>query len=672
MPGKSVTTQNFTTFYSQILLKIIDVLNIFVFLSCVTCLVTSNSSWCMTLIAFILAQVPYYLAKGNDKNVVLDNVVDIKEFKKILRTKTNVLVCFSNSLKQSVPIIQVFKEAAVAVKGLGTMLFVDCSGEGKKMCKKLKVAPETYILKHYKYGEFNKDYDRKETVTSMVNFMRDPTGELPWEEDATANAVVHITDGANLAKLIRKEHRPILIMFYAPWCGFCKSLKPEYAAAASELQGQAILAAIDVNRPENAIVRTQYNITGFPTLLYYSNGAMKFQYEGENNKDGIISFMQNPHAPPVKEKELEWSDVDSEVVHLTFSSFDPVIKEESSVLVMFYAPWCGHCKKMKPEYEKAAAIMKSEGIPGMLAALDAMKEKVIAARYSIQGYPTMKYFSYGEFKFDVNLRDATKIVEFMSNPQEPLPPPPAEVSWSEEKSNVVHLDESNFKTFLKKKKHVLVMFYAPWCGHCKKAKPEFVKAAELFKDDPKIEFAAVDCTVHQSLCVANSVNGYPTIKYFSYYSKSVKNYSGPRTSEEFIKFMGDLDQSQLPSQPTDVGDTWDIELSNVMILNDNTFKNEILSSNPTLVMFYAPWCGHCKRMKADFSKAAEELQEEGHDGRLALFDCTKNPKITEEFQIDGYPTIKLFVAGRYVKDYGGNRSLPDLKKFMRSFFKDEL
>lgn len=64
------------------------------------------------------------------------------------------------------------------------------------MCKKLKVNPEFYVLKHYKDGEFNKDYDRKETVQSMVNFMRDPTGDLPWEEDATANNVLHISDAA--------------------------------------------------------------------------------------------------------------------------------------------------------------------------------------------------------------------------------------------------------------------------------------------------------------------------------------------------------------------------------------------------------------------------------------------------------------------------------------------
>lgn len=67
------------------------------------------------------------------------------------------------------------------------------------------------------------------------------------------------------------------------------------------------------------------------------------------------------------------------------------------------------------------------------------------------------------------------------------------------------------------------------CGHCKKAKPEFTKAADHFKEDPKVVFAAVDCTIHQSLCSSHDIKGYPTIKYFSYYSKVVKPYNGGRT-----------------------------------------------------------------------------------------------------------------------------------------------
>lgn len=155
------------------------------------------------------------------------------------------------------------------------------------MCKKLKVNPDPQILRHYKDGEFNRDYDRQLSVTSIVNFMRDPTGDMPWEEDADSADVLHLTDisvwiriqspGGNfliysfqaLNKAIKKESKPMMVMFYAPWCGFCKTLKPEYAQAAKDLRGEAVMAAIDVNRPENAAVRQIFNISGFPTMLYF-------------------------------------------------------------------------------------------------------------------------------------------------------------------------------------------------------------------------------------------------------------------------------------------------------------------------------------------------------------------------------------------------------------------
>lgn len=58
-------------------------------------------------------------------------------------------------------------------------------------------------------------------------------------------------------------------MFYAPWCGYCKRLKPAYAEAATETRGEFILAGMDVDRVENAPVRRQFNITGFPTIIYF-------------------------------------------------------------------------------------------------------------------------------------------------------------------------------------------------------------------------------------------------------------------------------------------------------------------------------------------------------------------------------------------------------------------
>lgn len=116
---------------------------------------------------------------------------------------------------------------------------------------------------------------------------------------------------------------------------------------------------------------------------------------------------------------------------------------------------------MKPEYEKAAVTMRENKIPGILAALDATKENAVAAKFNVKGYPTVKYFSFGEFKYDLSVRDSEKVIQFMKDPKEPPPPPPPETPWEDEETNVVHLDDSNFKTYLKKKKHVLTMFYAP-------------------------------------------------------------------------------------------------------------------------------------------------------------------------------------------------------------------
>jgi protein disulfide-isomerase-like protein len=229
--------------------------------------------------------------------------------------------------------------------------------------------------------------------------------------------------------------------------------------------------------------------------------------------------------------------------------------------------------------------MKNKNISGMLAAVDATKERDVSNRYGIKGYPTLKYFVNGELKFDVKYRETDSIVKFMKNPEEPtVVEEEKEVLWEDEDTHVVFLNDGTFKSFLKKKKHVLVMFYAPWCGHCKRTKPEFVEAAEKFKDDSKVELAAVDCTKHTGVCSAYDVKGYPTIKYFSYL-KTYREYNGDRQAEDFIQFLMNPDQPAVKRTVEEKVVPFNSE--KVMILDEKNFDATLNREKLVFILFHS-------------------------------------------------------------------------------------
>merc|ERR1711887_337829 len=84
-------------------------------------------------------------------------------------------------------------------------------------------------------------------------------------------------------------------------------------------------------------------------------------------------------------------------------------------------------------------------------------------------------------------------------------------------------------------KHVLVEFYAPWCGHCKQLVPIWDKLGEKFKDNADIVIAKMDSTGNELEDI--KIQGFPTIKLFKKGDNKVVDYNGERTLEGFVKFL---------------------------------------------------------------------------------------------------------------------------------------
>jgi len=438
--------------------------------------------------------------------------------------------------------------------------------------------------------------------------------------------VLVLTDANFDDELAKHEH--LLVEFYAPWCGHCKKLAPEYSAAAEVLaKNDPPLSLAKVDATVETKLAEKFAVQGFPTLLFFNNGN-KVDYTGGRTKDAIIEWVVKKSGPPSLEatcEVLKTKVESSKFILAYFGAIDetlyvdahiPLATENDKITFVnvadeacakeFGASYPGEVFFRK--FEENTVVYSGEPTkdalntfvkPLMVPTVFEFSEEQVEPIFG-QQQPLVVLFrsgADGEAEFMKTFDEAAKankgkmlfsysdvqggiqekLAEFMGVKSEHLPilkailpadmkkfdcdTKPADLTVDVISKFVADVLSGSIKPSLKsdpipesndgpvtvivgeqfeeivmdKTKDVLVKYYAPWCGHCKKLAPIWDELGEAFKDNKDLVIAKFDATTNEADGV--NIRGYPTLKFYPKDNKEGVDYSGERDFESLKTYL---------------------------------------------------------------------------------------------------------------------------------------
>jgi len=220
------------------------------------------------------------------------------------------------------------------------------------------------------------------------------------------------------------------------------------------------------------------------------------------------------------------------------SNFDDYVDGTTPAFVEFYAPWCGHCKNLAPEYDLVAEGFKRYTNDVTIGRVDCDAHSELCQRFGVQGYPTLKFFTEGDVTEGEAYnggRTADAIISYINGKVGTKAFVPKGAP-----SDVVDLSDNTFDSVvLDDSKHVFVEFYAPWCGHCKNLAPTYESFGTVFATEEDVVIARIDADSQRESGTKYDVNGFPTLKWFPKDDKSGIDYQGGRDLQDLVDFVNE-------------------------------------------------------------------------------------------------------------------------------------